>query len=125
MYKGTEWADDVYDPVTGELILEGTPVDAARLNQMEKGIADAHRLAESGTVSMTSAGEYPFPGTSVTIQLAKERPKLDYQVEWELVDSNGPVSEVVISKRYSDRFDAYYVGSATTATLRYFVTGGF
>ena len=57
MYKGTEWADDVYDPETGELILEGTPVDAARLNQMEKGIADAHRLAESGTVNMTSAGE--------------------------------------------------------------------
>ena len=125
MYKGTEWKDDVYDPVSGELILEGTPVDAARLNQMEQGIADAHRLAESGTVNMTGAGEYPFPGTRVTIQLEKERPKLDYQVDWELMESNGPVSEVVIAKRYSDRFDAYYVGSATTATLRYFVTGGF
>lgn len=125
MYKGTEWTDDVYDPVSGELILEGTPVDSAHLNQMEEGIAQAHRMAESGTVSMTSKGEYPFPGSSATIQLSQERPLLNYEVTWELVEADGPVSAVVVTRRAAASFTAQYYGSAKNATLRYFVTGGF
>lgn len=125
MYQGTKWVDDVYDAATGELILEGTPVDAARLNAMEEGIAQAHRLAESGEVTMTNTGEYPFNTSGATIQLETERPLLNYQVAWEVLETDGPVADIFVTTRKASSFMARFVGSAQNVKLRYYVTGGF
>lgn len=125
MYTATEWCDDVYDAVSGELIQEGTPVDAPRLNKMEQGIKDAHELMETGEVTMTNTAEYPFNDSFAKIPLKKTRSKLDYQVYWEVLEATGPVGNVIVRARRAGMFEANYTGSATNATLRYFVTGGF
>lgn len=47
-YEKTVWIDHVEDPITGEVYTQGTPVDAAHLNKMEQGIADAIPASEKG-----------------------------------------------------------------------------
>lgn len=125
MYNPTIWRDDVYDATNGELIQEGTPVDATRLNKMEQGILDAHGMMEAGEVTMTNTAEYPFNDSFAKITLEKARSKLDYQVCWEVLEADGPVGDVIVRVRRAGMFEASYTGSATSATLRYFVTGGF
>ena len=41
-YKKTFWEDDIFDPVTQEIISEGTPVLAKYLNNIENGVFNAH-----------------------------------------------------------------------------------
>lgn len=43
-YVEQVWVDEIYDPVTGETISEGTPYTAKRANHIEEGIGD---LSES------------------------------------------------------------------------------
>ncbi len=50
-YEKTTWIDHVEDPITGEVYKQGTPVDAARLNKIEQGIADAIPSNEKGTAN--------------------------------------------------------------------------
>lgn len=46
-YQKTTWVDHVVDPVTGEIVQQGTKFTATRANKFEQGIADAHSLVES------------------------------------------------------------------------------
>jgi len=46
-YTPTEWLDHIVDPLTGEIIQQGTPVSATRLNNMERGIKEAYDAAET------------------------------------------------------------------------------
>lgn len=41
-YVPTFWTDRIIDPITGEVIQAGTPVNARNLNNMEDGIKDIH-----------------------------------------------------------------------------------
>lgn len=49
-YTPTEWLDHIVDPVTGEVIQQGTPVSATKLNNMERGIAEAYEASEISLV---------------------------------------------------------------------------
>ncbi|TVX92233.1 hypothetical protein [Paenibacillus agilis] len=45
-YTRTEWKDHIVDSSTGTIIQQGTPVAALPLNNLEKGVGDAHRMLE-------------------------------------------------------------------------------
>ncbi|MGG4440498.1 hypothetical protein [Brevibacillus fortis] len=45
-YQKTTWVDHIIDPVTGEVVQQGTKITATRMNKMEQGIADAQALTE-------------------------------------------------------------------------------
>lgn len=45
-YNRTFWTDRIKDPITGEIIEPGVPVNARRLNNMEEGISDTHENAK-------------------------------------------------------------------------------
>lgn len=78
-YIPTEWRDHIVDPITGEVIQQGTSVSATKLNNMERGITEAHEASEaslSRTVSlMTDALDmrmrYEFDGHARTYGLAE------------------------------------------------------
>ncbi|MDC0764073.1 hypothetical protein POF51_25480 [Brevibacillus sp. AG] len=46
-YQKTTWVDHIVDPVTGDVVQQGTKVTATRMNKMEQGIADAQVLTEA------------------------------------------------------------------------------
>lgn len=41
-YEATVWEDRVLDEATGQVIVEGTPVDEENMNNIEAGILLAH-----------------------------------------------------------------------------------
>lgn len=45
-YQKTTWVDHIVDPVTGDVVQQGTKVTATRMNKMEQGIANAQVLTE-------------------------------------------------------------------------------
>lgn len=63
-YKKTTWVDHVVDPVTGEVIQQGTKFTATRANKFEQGIADAHDLVEN--LAKTAVGNAVVSGLTFT-----------------------------------------------------------
>lgn len=47
MYEKTNWIDHIEDPISGEVLQEGTQIDSTKMNKIEQGIADAHALADT------------------------------------------------------------------------------
>ncbi len=46
-YTPTQWVDHIVDPITQQTIQQGTPVSAAKLNNMETGISESHEASET------------------------------------------------------------------------------
>lgn len=46
-YVPTFWTDRIIDPITGEVIQAGTPVNARNLNNIEDGIKDIHSSSKT------------------------------------------------------------------------------
>lgn len=63
-YQKTGWVDHIVDPVTGEVVQQGTKVTATRMNKMEQGIADAHVLTE--VLAQTVIGSPVISGLKFT-----------------------------------------------------------
>ncbi|MFI8714426.1 hypothetical protein ACIGKN_21180, partial [Brevibacillus brevis] len=63
-YQKTAWVDHIVDPVTGEVVQQGTKVTATRMNKMEQGIADAHVLTE--VLAQTVIGSPVISGLKFT-----------------------------------------------------------
>ncbi|MED1945843.1 MULTISPECIES: hypothetical protein [Brevibacillus] len=64
-YQKTGWVDHIVDPVTGEVVQQGTKVTASRMNKMEQGIADAHVLTE--VLAQTVIGSPVISGLKFTV----------------------------------------------------------
>ncbi len=45
-YEKQEWLDHIVDPETGEIIQQGSPVTARRMDHIEDGIFKAHEVAD-------------------------------------------------------------------------------
>ena len=167
MYTRTIWVDEVteyegvfhetdlgggdvkHDPVTGEVLVEGTPQDAAHWNNMEEGIMDAHvaedlminftrqnlwriedleraTAQETGTVTLTNSLAFPFNNSIVTVPLTVTRENLNYVVEVIKVEpTGGPSGEVEVSERQVNGFKMAFTGSASSVKVTYAVIGGF
>ena len=142
-YNRIIWKDHVTDPATGEPIQEGTPQSATNFNNAEEGIMAGDtgmavlaqqvlqhkRLlsdleGEIDEASMTNTLEYPFNNSDITVNLLKTRDTLNYRVDTEVVSSTGIVGDIVVYDKQLNGFKIRYTGSATAATVKYYVIGG-
>lgn len=127
--------------VRGEVYVEGTPMDADNFNHMEQGIYDAHeelvnqdgRITnlesyvnpEVHEVTRTNSAQYPFNESAVSVAMTTERDNLNYVVEIISVTANGNVGKIEVTDRQVNGFKIGYTGSASSATIKFAVIGGF
>lgn len=140
-YNRTYWKDHVVDGQT--VIQQGTPQSATNFNNIEEGIfgggAELDVLGqqmlqhkrllsdlegEIGQVTLTNNQVYPFNNSVQAVALAKSRDTLNYRVLTEVLAAQGMVGEVRITDKALNGFKIQFAGSATSATIKYFVQGG-
>ncbi len=92
------------------------------LVKIEKGFND--REMEVGTVTLTNTKQYPFTNAEQTITLLIPRNDLDYVVFAEVTEADGTCELMPCYDKQLNGFKLNYVGNATTATVKYYVTGG-
>ena len=81
-------------------------------------------IVEAGTVALTNSKQYPFNDSAVTVTLATPRLNLNYLVHAEVVSSSGSVESVEAFDKQLNGFKIGFTGSATSAQVNYFVSGG-
>lgn len=151
MYTPTEWEDRVVDQQTGEVLVEGTPVNEVNLNNNEIGTHAAHTafqvflhyfmqfdrwirqkvadfaaefLNEIQTVTLTNTLKFPFNDSQITVVLNTARKTLNYDVSWELISANGNVGDITVFDKQLNGFKIAFDGSATSVTLKLRIKGG-
>lgn len=132
----------------GTVIQEGTNLSAENFNNAEEGIfaanlsaAEALRLIRLlqdsvDTVSENSAPyiveadftntySYPFNNSEATVAISDSRDNTDYFVVSEVTEyAGGEIGNIVISDKMVNGFKAAYTGSATSATIKFYIVGG-
>lgn len=89
---------------------------AAQLNAQES--------AEKGSVTITNNQVYPFNVGIATVALSTPRKNLDYIVSVEIAAAVGNVQAIEVYDKQLNGFKIRYDGSATSVTIKYYVTGG-
>jgi hypothetical protein len=82
-------------------------------------------IPEVGSVSLSNTKQYPFNDSEVIVALSAARASDSYTVQTELLSSDGEAGDVVVSGKALNGFKLAYTGSATSADIRYSVTGGY
>lgn len=145
-YKETDNGDGTItlEKNEGAVVQEGTTVGATNLNKQEKGIfegmesaavlyqalAQAQRdimdnKAEVGEATLTNTMEYPFNNSQMTVAIVEDRNTIiDYEISTEVITSDGEVGEVIVSDKQVNGFKLEYTGSASSATIKYYLRGG-
>ena len=151
MYKPTEWEDRVLDQDTGDVLVDGTPVNEVNLNNIETGTHDSHTalavfiqyfmqfdrwvrqkvadfaaefLNEIQEVTLTNTLTFPFNDSTQTVSLGTARKTLNYDVSWELISANGNVGDITVFDKQLNGFKIAFDGSATSVTLKLRIKGG-
>jgi len=151
VYKTTEWEDRVVDQQTGDVLVEGTPVNEVNLNNIETGVHSANSaiailiqyfmqfdrwvrqkvadyaaefLNEVQTVTLTNTKRFPFNDSIMTVSLTTVRKTLNYDVDWEITSANGNVGDIIVSDKQLNGFKIAFDGSATSVTLKLRIKGG-
>ena len=162
MYQPTNWVDHVttkrnifkeieldngyveHVPVEGEILQQGTPMDASRFNNMEMGIfgnnlkiMELLRLAqmfnrelqglsgETGIITLTNSQVYPFNDSGLVVALQTPRDTTDYFVDTEIIsNTRGFAGQIIITNKLLNGFRISYTGSAASIQIRYSVRGG-
>ena len=132
------------DKAPGEVIVEGTPMNASHLNDMDYGIVEAAMMAkfhndmlrkmqdsiegldgEKITVTLTNSQAYPFNNSKKTVGLSKNRNKNDYTVHVEVQSyTGGGVGDIEISEKLLNGFKIAHTGAASSVTVICTVQGG-
>nr|WP_319487231.1 hypothetical protein [uncultured Caproiciproducens sp.] len=81
-------------------------------------------IVEMGTVNLANTKQYPFNDSAVSINLTTPRKNLNYMVHAEAVSSNGSVESVEVYDKQINGFKIRFSGSAASAQINYFVSGG-
>lgn len=142
-YTPEEWLDKVKDKSTGEIIQEGTPLDAEHFNHMEQGIHNNSIMlavlleatmentrsvssveGELIEVTLTNSRDFYFNDSAKTVALSKIRSSLDYRVMVEVQDNPTNVGEVVVYDKQLNGFKIAFTGSAESVTVKCYVQGG-
>ena len=84
----------------------------------------AKERAEKGSVTITNNQAYPFNAGNATGALGTPRENLDYIITTEVSAAAGNVQAVEVYDKQLNGFKIRYDGSATLATIKYYVTGG-
>lgn len=137
-YSPTRWVDHEPD------IQQGTPLNAENFNHLEGGTHQANiRTAileqevlqhqrivsdmelEIGTVELKNTQQWPFNNSEVIVVFQKEKKTLNYRVHAEIKSANPNVGDILVYDKQVNGFKLAYSGSAPSATIHYFVQGGF
>lgn len=140
-YNKTTWKDHVVDGIT--VIQQGTPINAANLNNMEEGIFEATEIGnvvlqqvlqhkrniadlegEIKDVALTNTLSYPFTNSAKTVALLKSRDTTNYRVVTEIVSADGVVENIEVYDKQLNGFKVKYVGSAKNVVIKCFIQGG-
>lgn len=125
---------DSYVPRENELGTVGTSEKQWEAVYAKKLFLDGMDLDEwmakqenvvSGTVSLTNSEAFPFNNSQTTVSLPQARETTNYIVLTEVTAFSGNVGEVAISDKLVNGFKIGYNGSASSATIKYTVVGGF
>ena len=135
--------------VRGEVMVEGTPLDADHFNNIEEGIFNVHSaellifnamrqlgwrvddlekstVQETGTVTLTNSLSFPFNNSKASVALVNSRDNLNYVVEIVKVEETGGLAgDVIVSDRLVNGFKMEFTGSATSVKVTYAVIGGY
>lgn len=141
-YDILKWKDEVIDQ-DGNIMQEGTLHDEVNMNRMEEGIYQANILAtmllqqdmqqkrtladlegEIGQVTLSNAEAFPFNNSITTVSMDKQRDTLNYRVTTEVLSADGEVGDIIVSDKQLNGFKIEYTGSATSATIKYYIQGG-
>lgn len=131
-------------PEEGEVIQQGTPQNAQNFNNLENGAFEADVMgmeaarvlllhqrslnslaSESGEITLTNSQKYPFNNSVKTVALKQNMETTAYTVEVDVISAAGEVGRIVVTDKQRNGFKLAYTGSAASATLKYFVKGGF
>lgn len=131
-------------PEEGEVIQQGTPQNARNFGNLEDGVFSANALgmeaarllllhqrtlnglaSESGEITLTNSQKYPFNNSVKTVALKQNMDTTAYTVEVDVLSAAGEVGRIVVTDKQRNGFKLAYTGSAKSATLKYFVKGGF
>lgn len=142
-YAPATWLDEVKDKSSGEIIQEGTPMDAEHFNHMEQGIHNNSLMlallleatrqnkqsvasveGEMIEVTLTNTKGFYFNNSSKTIALGKMRNTLDYRVLTEVQGDIANAGDVVVYDKQLNGFKIKYTGSAKSITVKCYVQGG-
>lgn len=141
MYARTFWLDHVTDQ-HGEVIQQGTLLDQAHFNNLEKGVSD-NSLAdafmqfraiqesydltdEQHTVTLGATGsKWPFNNTAATVALSQLRESVNYGVSVNVLEySGGLLGHIKVFDRAANGFKLLHDGSATSVKVSVRVSGG-
>lgn len=141
MYARTYWVDHVTDQ-HGEVIQQGTLLDQAHFNNLEKGLSDESLAAaiqawgqgqkdfdladEQHTVTLSQTGtKWPFNNSPTTIALSQLREGTNYAVKVDVLEySGGLLGGIQVIDRAANGFKLLHDGSATTVKVSVRVSGG-
>lgn len=144
MYNRTYWKDHIVDEDSGEVLQQGTLLDAEHFNNMEEGIFAAHEMAAGNAealvkqkraveslegeiiqVTLTNTQSYPFNDSQQTVSLTNSKTTTDYRVYPEVVSyEGGGVGDIEITEKLLNGFKVAYTGGASTVVLNLFISGG-
>lgn len=146
-YKEVQNADGTvsHEAVEGEVIQQGTPLNAKNFNDMEQRIFSGGEVAELAflmaksandkadelageiiTATLTNTKEYPFNNSKTTLALATPRGNLDYTVIVEAqTESVGGIGEIKITDKQLNGFKIEHTGTAKSVAVKCYVQGGY
>ena len=134
MYKRTIWQDHV------EGIQDGTDMNAANFNNIEKGTMEANAIAAFNTAYQRYAAdvaknsepvvvEFELTGAQVSrfiaIPSTATRNNVNYNVVCEInMTNDSSIATVCVINKQANGFEAGYEGTASTVKGRFIITGG-
>lgn len=141
-YDRTYWLDHVVDQ-SGEVIQQGTLMDQAHFNNMEKGIAEnaetlSHLLfmlmqdeynnqneLHVLDLSMNASEPWPHNNKDTTVALETMRESINYSVEVDVLQySGGQLGDIRVLDRARNGFKLRHEGSAKQVQVAVRVSGG-
>lgn len=145
-YKEVDNGDGTVDlqKQPGEIIQQGTPMNATNLNGMDYGILEDLFIAsdlvrearmmkdsirgitgDKIQITLTNSQAYPHNNSKKTVQISPSRNTKDYTVECYVVSaSGGAVGDFEISDKLLNGFKIAYTGSASSVIVDCYVRGG-
>lgn len=79
---------------------------------------------EVGVVRITNSQAYPFNSGIATVALETPRQSMNYVINVEITEAAGNVQAIEVCDKQLNGFKLRYDGSATSVTVKYYVTGG-
>lgn len=145
-YKEVENGDGTIDlqKFPGEIVQQGTPMNATNFNNMDFGIFEAALMASDLVrenrimkdsirgitgykiqVTLANTQVYPFNNSKKAVQISPSRNTKDYTIDCDVVSvTGGAIGDIEISDKLLNGFKIAYTGSASKVIVDCYVRGG-